>query len=163
VPEPRAAPESLFYTIRIPKLTQRTAIMSTKIKFLSIIAENPGIPKEELRGHFELSRNRYSVILAHLIKAELIRSIPEPGFERTTPYIAENPSYAIKRRGRGVLRAEYEARTPSDRRKTKPDYPRIRKILNAPSYASNAELADMWNELTDFYLPYGNEELKPIY
>lgn len=144
--------------------------MTTKIKFLSILADNPGITKNKMKERLDLSRSHFNNITRHMISCGLIRIISEPNFikigsnrSKEFPQILENPSLVIKRKGRSVLRNEYEARIPSQRRMTKPDYPRIRKILNAPVWASNAEVADLWNELTDFYLPYGNEELRPIY
>jgi len=44
-----------------------------------------------------------------------------------------------------------------------PNFTRIRKTLNLPITMSNDEAVMAWNELTDFYLPYGEEPLKGLY
>lgn len=44
-----------------------------------------------------------------------------------------------------------------------PNFTRIRKTLNLPITMSNDEAIMAWNELTDFYLPYGEEPLIGLY
>jgi hypothetical protein len=44
-----------------------------------------------------------------------------------------------------------------------PNFTRIRKTLNLPITMSNDETVMAWNNLTDFYLPYGEEPLKELY
>jgi len=44
-----------------------------------------------------------------------------------------------------------------------PNYQRIRSILNLDKTVSNTEAIDLWNERTDYYIPFDDDELVGMY
>jgi hypothetical protein len=143
--------------------------MSSQIKFLAIIEKNPQITKPQIAKYFtHITASRFNYIIRVLAAKDWIITCPEPGFAHQFPRQMEQITYKLAPNGRKKLQSVREANktpkvTPLQARRIRPDYIRIRRILNAPIYMSNLELAELWNDVTDFYLPYGNSPLQPIF
>jgi hypothetical protein len=144
--------------------------MASQLKLLTIIEENPRIERPKLFKCFtdDVKLNRIRRLISIILEKDWVASYPEPGYVRTFPQVMERITYELTPSGREHLQVVREGHkspkvVPLVTRKDRPNYIRIRKILNAPDYISNVELAQLWNEVTDFYLPYGNGPLQPIF
>ncbi len=106
--------------------------------------------------HFRLSVS-WLISYGHVIdKGEIVPEVKPPGRN------PKNNLWRITAKGRRYLSDQSDP-ILDDLSLNLPNYTRIRRELNLSKTISNTEAVDLWNERTDYYLPFGDEELVGMY
>jgi hypothetical protein len=114
----------------------------------------------DLRAALGMNAYHFRLVVVWLLSygcikdlGEIIPNIPPQG------RAPKNNLWKLTEKGRSYLKQQ-EGEIVDDLSVGLPNYQRIRKILNLESTVSNTEAIDLWNEYTDFYIPFGDEELR---
>ena len=136
--------------------------LTNRLVVLKLLTEAPKgeLQTCELRAALGMNAYHFRLVVSWLISygcikdlGEVVPKIPPQG------RAPKNALWKLTKKGKSYLKQQ-EGSIVDDLSVGLPNYQRIRKILNLEATVSNTEAIDLWNEYTDFYLPFGDEELR---
>lgn len=136
--------------------------LTNRLIVLKLLNESPEnqLETRKLRTSLGMNAYHFRLVVTWLLSYGCIKNIGEiPFTPRPAGRTPTNSLWEITEKGKSYL-LQQEGTTLDDLSVGLPNYPRIRKILNLNKTVSNTEAIDMWNEYTDFYLPFEDEALR---
>jgi len=136
--------------------------LTNRLVVLKLLTEAPKgeLQTCELRAALGMNAYHFRLVVSWLISYGCIKDMGEVEFKIPPQGRApKNALWKLTKKGKSYLKQQ-EGSIVDDLSVGLPNYQRIRKILNLEATVSNTEAIDLWNEYTDFYLPFGDEELR---
>ena len=123
--------------------------MSIRLAILATIDEGI-VSSDEIIVKLEIKRRSFHNSIRFMINQGWLISSTETARNRFS-------CYAITSLGREKLDMKMTDNSPEGQRRPLPDYNRMREYLQVECDLSKSELITLWNDNTDFYLPYEGE------
>ena len=129
--------------------------MSIRMDILNAI--NEGITNSnEIIEKFEINPRSFHNSVRFLTKQKWILAQYHPSLNLIT-------HYEITPLGHEKIAKNLIDKPAKNHPKKSPDFHRMRAHMNANTKVNNTQLVSLWNEQTDYYLPYeGDENLRPL-
>ena len=123
--------------------------MSIRLAILAAIDEG-AVTSGEIIGKLAINGRSFHNSIRFMINQGWLLSSSETGRNHFT-------GYTITILGREKLDKKMIDTPPERQKRLSPDYNRMRQYLQVSFDTSNNQLVGLWNDNTDFYLPYEGE------
>ncbi|MBT4347462.1 MAG: hypothetical protein HN753_08135 [Methylococcales bacterium] len=123
--------------------------MSIRLAILAAIDEG-AVTSGEIIGKLAINGRSFHNSIRFMINQGWLLSSSETGRNHFT-------GYTITILGREKLDKKMTDTPPEGQKRLSPDYNRMRQYLQVSFDTSNNQLVGLWNDNTDFYLPYEGE------
>lgn len=123
--------------------------MSIRLAILAAIDEG-AVTSGEIIGKLAINGRSFHNSIRFMINQGWLLSSSETGRNHFT-------GYTITILGREKLDKKMTETPPEGQKRLLPDYNRMRQYLQVSFDTSNNQLVGLWNDNTDFYLPYEGE------
>jgi predicted transcriptional regulator len=123
--------------------------MSIRLAILAAIDEG-AVTSGEIIGKLAINGRSFHNSIRFMINQGWLLSSSETGRNHFT-------GYTITILGREKLDKKMIDTPPEGQKRLSPDYNRMRQYLQVSFDTSNNQLVGLWNDNTDFYLPYEGE------
>jgi predicted transcriptional regulator len=123
--------------------------MSIRLAILAAIDEG-AVTSGEIIGKLAINGRSFHNSIRFMINQGWLLSSSETGRNHFT-------GYTITILGREKLDKKMTDNPPEGHKRLLPDYNRMRQYLQVSFDTSNNQLVGLWNDNTDFYLPYEGE------
>jgi predicted transcriptional regulator len=123
--------------------------LSIRLAILAAIDEG-AVTSGEIIGKLAINGRSFHNSIRFMINQGWLLSSSETGRNHFT-------GYTITILGREKLDKKMTDTPPEGQKRLSPDYNRMRQYLQVSFDTSNNQLVGLWNDNTDFYLPYEGE------